>query len=292
MSDEPATLLIRGGSLLIRFFLGSQIYTAIFVLIFGALAWASPEQATSLEQQLASIKAQRESVQKQLASVHRPPLRAVIVPSAIEPISVSAPTPILTPIATSGSISPLLSLPQPDCPPIAEEEADNLIHAAASKEALAPALLRSVIKHESAFRPCAVSLRGAQGLMQLMPATAEQFGVTDPFDPGQNIRGGAAFLRQLLNRYGGDLKLALGAYNAGIGRVEASGGVPNLLETQNYVSSILEDLGMTEENETSSEPSVTSPTTPKREDFRRVTLQLSLDPKQATKSSVQFSVGN
>ncbi|MBV9305376.1 MAG: lytic transglycosylase domain-containing protein, partial [Acidobacteriaceae bacterium] len=119
--------------------------------------------------------------------------------------------------------------------------------AAAAKQTLSPALLRSVIKHESAFRPCAISVKGAQGLMQLMPSTAEQFGVIDPFDPKQNIRGGAAFLRQLLNRYGGDLKLALSAYNAGAGRVEASGGVPDLLETQSYVGSILGDLGINEE---------------------------------------------
>jgi soluble lytic murein transglycosylase-like protein len=264
--------------------LGSQTCTAVLILLFGALAWASPQESASLEQQMTSIKLQRESVQKQLASVRQVALRPLVFP-ATQPVAISSPAPMMTPVAAVEPIPPTLTLPQLDCSPLAEEEADNLIDAAAAKQALAPALLRSVIKHESAFRPCAVSIQGAQGLMQLMPATAEQFGVTDPFDPRQNIGGGAAFLRQLLNRYGGDLKLALSAYNAGAGRVEASGGIPNIWETQNYVSSILEDLGATGQQEIPAEQ-------PPKADFRSITLQLSLDPKQATKSSVQLAVGN
>jgi soluble lytic murein transglycosylase-like protein len=253
----------------------SHIFIAIVALISIPFAWAAPQQSTALEQQLASIQRQHESVEKQLASVRRMPFRPAV---AVVPLA-----PIATTIAVSEPILPSLALPQWNCPPLAEEEADDLIGAAASRQALSPALLRSVIKQESAFRPCAVSIKGAQGLMQLMPATAEKLGVTDPFDPRQNVEGGAAFLRQLLNHYGGDLKLALGAYNAGPGRVEASGDVPNISETQNYVSSILDDLGAAEKPE---------PVTPKKEDFRSFTLQLSLDPKQATKSSVQLSVGN
>ncbi|MFL6464823.1 MAG: lytic transglycosylase domain-containing protein [Bryobacteraceae bacterium] len=272
--------------------MGFQTCTAILALIFGALAWASPEQTTSLEQQLASIGVQRESVQKQVASVRSTSFRPVVVSSAVRPITISSPAPIVKSIAALEPISPSPALPQLDCSPMAGEQADDLINAAASEQALSPALLRSVIKHESAFRPCALSIVGAQGLMQLMPATAEQFGVTDPFDPRQNIGGGAAFLRQLLNRYGGDLKLALGAYNAGIGRVEAIGGIPDIGETQHYVSSILEDLGMTGGDEAAEEQPIAEPVTPKKEDFRQITLQLSLDPKQATKSSVQLAVGN
>lgn len=79
--------------------------------------------------------------------------------------------------------------------------------------------------------------------MQLMPDTAEQLGVRDPFDPRQNIEGGAKFLKELLDRYGGDLAKALAAYNAGPALVDEAGGVPDLLETQNYVQSILEKLG-------------------------------------------------
>lgn len=218
--------------------MGFQTYIAVLLLAFGISAWALPEQ-TAFDQQLASVKLQRESVQKQMAAVRRTSPKPLLI--------ISAPAPITTPVALSELSVPLWVAPQLDCPPMEESEADDLINTAAAKQTLSPALLRSVIKHESAFRPCAISLKGAQGLMQLMPATAEQFGVTDPFDPKQNIRGGAAFLRQLLNRYGGDLKLALSAYNAGTGRVEASGGIPNLLETQNYVQSILGDLGINEE---------------------------------------------
>ena len=75
--------------------------------------------------------------------------------------------------------------------------------------------------------------------MQLMPATAEMLGVTDPFDPKQNVDAGAKFLKQLIDKYAGDLSLALSAYNAGPGRVEAAGGVPDILETKNYVADIL-----------------------------------------------------
>jgi soluble lytic murein transglycosylase-like protein len=100
-----------------------------------------------------------------------------------------------------------------------------------------------VIKQESGFRPCAVSPVGAQGLMQLMPDTADQLRVADAFDPAQNVNGGAAYLKQLLTKYKGDIKLTLGAYNAGPKRTDDAGGVPNIPETQNYVASILADMG-------------------------------------------------
>lgn len=79
--------------------------------------------------------------------------------------------------------------------------------------------------------------------MQLMPETADRLHISDPFDPKQNVKGGASFLRTLLNRYNGDLKLALAAYNAGANQVDNSGGVPAFAETQNYVASILAALG-------------------------------------------------
>ncbi|MBV9940024.1 MAG: lytic transglycosylase domain-containing protein [Acidobacteriaceae bacterium] len=223
--------------------MGFQTYTAVLLSAFGISAWALPEQ-TAIDQQLASVKLQRESVQKQMVAIRKTSPKPLLITSAPAPIAM--PITALQPVAISVAM-PLWAAPQMDCPPIEEAEAEELINAAAAKQTLSPALLRSVIKHESAFRPCAISVKGAQGLMQLMPSTAEQFGVIDPFDPKQNIRGGAAFLRQLLNRYGGDLKLALSAYNAGAGRVEASGGVPDLLETQSYVGSILGDLGINEE---------------------------------------------
>src|SRR4029077_17900028 len=119
---------------------------------------------------------------------------------------------------------------------------DGLILDSARKEGVSPELVRAVIDRESAARPCAVSLRGAQGLMQLMPATAEQFEVRDAFDPGQNIEAGTKLLKMLLDRYDNDLSLALGAYNAGPARVDREGGVPAIPETLNYVTHILEQL--------------------------------------------------
>lgn len=100
-------------------------------------------------------------------------------------------------------------------------------------------LLKAVAKAESDFTPDAVSHCGAQGIMQLMPATARSLGVANAFDPAQNIMGGAKFLRQLLDRFDGNVTLALAGYNAGPGAVQKYGGVPPYKETQNYVTKVL-----------------------------------------------------
>lgn len=128
---------------------------------------------------------------------------------------------------------------QLDCSPLPSAQVDPIVERAARDNALAPGLLRAVILQESAFKPCAVSRSGAMGMMQLMPATAAGLGVSDPFDPQENISAGSRFLRSLLDRYAGDLPLALGAYNAGPARVDASGGIPPIQETQDYVRTIL-----------------------------------------------------
>ena len=116
---------------------------------------------------------------------------------------------------------------------------EALIPEVAERYALSPALVKAVIRAESAGNPRAESPKGAQGLMQLMPGTAALMGVEDPFDPAQNMDGGTVYLASMLKRYGGDLKLALAAYNAGPGRVDAYGGVPPFPETQQYVQRVL-----------------------------------------------------
>ncbi len=109
------------------------------------------------------------------------------------------------------------------------------ITAAAQRNGLDPALLAGLIKQESGFNPNAGSSAGARGLTQLMPATARGLGVTDVTDPVQSIEGGAKYLKQQLDRFGGDVARALAAYNAGPGAVQRFGGVPPYAETQNYV---------------------------------------------------------
>jgi len=140
------------------------------------------------------------------------------------------------------------------CEPIADTVVAPMIETAAKANDVQPQLLRAVIEQESGFRPCAVSPRGAMGLMQLMPATVDRFAVDDPFDAKKSIDAGAKFLKELLQKYKGDFKQALGAYNAGPAAVDAAAGIPDIPETRDYVDAILQKL-----NSTRTDP----PSTPK-----------------------------
>ena len=166
-----------------------------------------------------SIEKQRASVQQQIKFVNSP------LPPVISR-SFAAPPPVAF-----------------ACEPVAQTELSTMIDSVSREHSVDPALVREVARQESSFRPCAVSPKGAEGLMQLMPATQAQFEVHDPFDPRESLSAGAKLLKQLLDRYHGDLALALSAYNAGITRVDRTFSIPEIPETKDYVTNILGRLG-------------------------------------------------
>lgn len=189
----------------------------LLVIPAAALAQSPPAKnpfQEAMQKQRAAIAIQREAVKKQadLAKEWRAPSLSEIAP------------------------------PPADCDPIADVELTPMIDAAAQKHSVEPKLIRAVIEQESGLRPCALSPKGAQGLMQLMPETAGQLGVEDPFDAKENVEGGARYLKGLLDKYNGDVSLALAAYNAGPSAVDQAGRVPEIPETVDYINAILKKL--------------------------------------------------
>jgi soluble lytic murein transglycosylase-like protein len=171
-----------------------------------------------------SIDKQLASVQQQIQSI-KSPVRPAI-PSSFAAASFTAPAPAAY-----------------ACEPVAAPELSKMIDNVAREHSIDPALVREVARQESGFRPCAISPKGAAGVMQLMPSTQAQLEVHDPFDAQESLSAGAKLLKQLLDRYHGDLALALSAYNAGMTRVDRNFSVPEIPETQNYVTDILGRLG-------------------------------------------------
>jgi soluble lytic murein transglycosylase-like protein len=208
----------------------------LLILSASALPGAQPPPAmeASLQKQRVAIERQRQSVRKQGGAAAESAGDAFFTVPWTQDAAPAAAAP--PPAAPADDAS------NDDCQPVTGARLDRLIQDAARREGLTPDLLRAVIDKESAFNACAVSPKGAMGLMQLMPSTAQTFGVKDAFDPKQNIDAGTRFLKQLLTRYGGDLSLALGAYNAGPGRVDPGGGLPQIPETIDYVADILDRL--------------------------------------------------
>jgi hypothetical protein len=175
--------------------------------------------------------AMESSLSKQRASVQQ---QAKVAGASMSP---------WTPPTASARVEKESVMFEPFCDPISQPELSSMIESAANKNGVAPSVIREVARQESAFRPCAVSPKGAEGLMQLMPSTQDQFKVIDPFNPIASLDAGTKLLKQLLDRYHGDLSLALSAYNAGAGTVDKAGGIPQIPETQGYVASILGRLG-------------------------------------------------
>ena len=197
----------------------------------GADARKVAENGATLQNQ--SVSAMQESIARQRTALQTQTRTKASGSFFVLP----APAPLGTP-------APLTTAPAPDageadCAALPRPRLDSLIADAAKREGLDEDLLRSVIHQESGFRPCAVSPKGAMGLMQLMPETAAQLNVANPFDPLENVAGGARLLKQLLTRYEGDRKLALAAYNAGPTAVDGAGGVPPYRETIEYIRRIL-----------------------------------------------------
>ena len=242
----------------------------------GADGGALSLQEQSIARQMQAIGStsamkQAESFRQQSESIRRQQGLAVTgsAPAAIQPIQQAASSkPITVPVPVAEKV-PVLADPTADptmertgfyttpwpaspdfqmpnvhvqttaCDAMEDGEISSIIKTASTKNQVDPSLLRAVVVQESAFRPCAVSTAGAMGLMQIMPETADDLGLADPFDPAANVDAGAHYLKQMLDRYHGNAALALAAYNAGPGRTDRANGIPQIPETIGYVSRIL-----------------------------------------------------
>jgi Transglycosylase SLT domain len=160
----------------------------------------------------------------------------------IEHFEAAPDLPVAAPSVTSNLARPLSPFTSVASNTGHKPSLDEVINEASGRYRLDPDLVNSVIKAESGFNVRAISPKGAQGLMQLMPGTASQLGVPNAFDPRANVEGGTKYLRELLERYNFDIVKALAAYNAGPRRVEQFGGVPPYYETRAYVARIVRDF--------------------------------------------------
>ena len=183
----------------------------------------SPEvqQRDAINRQLKSIAVQQASIERQRAAAGH---STRTLPSSLSFAQVSE-----TPAGF-------------DCDPAPPLVLERAVHDAAQAYNIEPNLIHAVIRQESAGYPCAVSAKGAMGLMQLMPDTAAEMGAAEPFDVSQNITAGTRFLAELMQRYNGDLNRVLGAYNAGPATVDRIGAAPLYPETTNYIRSIMERI--------------------------------------------------
>jgi soluble lytic murein transglycosylase-like protein len=158
-------------------------------------------------------------------------VRLVVIPAAVVAVVASA--------VVAAAAAPAEASRQPEQAHARSGDLCELVHRLSTDEGLDPKLVDSVVRVESGYNPSAVSHKGALGLMQLMPDTARRLDVDDPFDPEQNVRGGVRELDRLIERFSGNLQLALAAYNAGEGAVERHRGIPPFQETRDYVARVM-----------------------------------------------------
>jgi len=197
-------------------------------LVAGVCAASDSEYSAARALQEASIEKQRASVRVQAAAAAaRNPFFFVETAVASDDLP-----------EADAAAAPV---PEIDCVSAEVGKIREIVDEGARQSGLDASLVRAVVRKESGYNPCATSSKGAQGLMQLMPSVQTQFGVTNPYNPQQNVTAGTRLLKQLLDQYGGDLARALGAYNAGPARVDQFGGVPPFPETIHYVDSIMND---------------------------------------------------
>ena len=189
----------------------------LFAACAGFLALASPARA-----QIASVM--DESGRRFFVNAEQPVLVRTVTPSKPATIYISGE------FRVQGPNRPAVRLDR--------DGAEKLVREAAERHNVDPALVRAVIETESNWNPSARSRKGAMGLMQLIPTTAQRFGANDALNPKQNVDAGVRYLRTLLERYNGNLDLALAAYNAGEGAVDRAHGIPFIRETRNYVQRV------------------------------------------------------
>lgn len=180
-------------------------------------------------------------IQRRIAEIERRIEEKTGIPANPDAAPDAFPSPLAGPIAENGGYAPF----NPFAPGLSLEGTPNaerfgpLARQAAQEAGIDPALFEALVASESAYDPNARSRAGALGLSQLMPDTAAALGVANPFDPAQNLRGGAQYLSQMLQRFNGDVRLALAAYNAGPSAVEKFGGIPPYRETERYVRNVM-----------------------------------------------------
>jgi soluble lytic murein transglycosylase-like protein len=180
-------------------------------------------------QPVSPVKQQQDSLARQMQSI------AIQQQSIARQRAIAGPAP--------RNLAPAVQADNPfGCDPVPAMQLESAVHNAAQTYNVEPDLIHAVIRQESGGYPCAISEKGAMGLMQLMPDTASEMGATEPFDVTQNVSAGTRFLAELLQRYKGDLIRVLGAYNAGPAAVDRTGDPPPFPETINYIQSILERL--------------------------------------------------